>query len=261
MPDETQTNEQHGNPAAQMNQSQGQPPENNTGGNKAPGDGKSGNDKHPDFNLAPAKPGESRAQTMWVAQDEWRQIHNELRTLREFRDEQDKVAELAEAERVKLLTDKGQIQEAFGILQKKSESKINDAVNRARTIETKWLGEKSQAVINEAIAGKRFTGIDPKATAAMVRQLLGTEIEAILGPEGDPIIRDKKTLRPALDYLAERLNSPEFSLFFEASNRGGAGTDGARPAAGVNGKSGDPNKAFAEAYRQQQEDARNARFG
>jgi hypothetical protein len=264
MPDDL--NPQQGGPAPAQPQ-HGQNPnalEAQNAQNKAPGSdqGKpdpNKPDKHPDLNRPPAGPGENRVQPIWVAPDDWHRQQNELRNLREFRAEQDKIAERAEAERIKLLTDKGQIEEAYNALRGRYEKQLVEQTTRAERIEKQWLGEKSQAVISEALAGKRFAGVNPKATADMVRQLLGQEIEAVIGPEGTPVIRDRKTLRPAMDYLLERLDSPDLGLFFEAQNRGGAGTDGARPAA-PNGKHGDPNEAFAATYLAQREAARNARF-
>lgn len=71
----------------------------------------------------------------------------------------------------------------------------------------------------------------------MVRKLLELEIESVIGPEGAPITRDRTTLRPAADYLKERLTSSEseFAAFL-APNKpsGGSGTDGTRPPATPN---------------------------
>jgi hypothetical protein len=215
---------------------------------------------HPDLAKPPAAPGEQRVQPIWVAPDDWSRQQNEMRALREFKAEADKATERAEAERIKLLTDKGQIEEAYGSLKSRYEAKLAAETTRAQTVEKQWLEEKRTTEVDRALAGRAFSGVDPNATAALVRRLLGEEIEAVLGPEGKPDIRDRKTLRPAADYLKERLDSPDLAIFFAATNRGGAGTDGARPAAATPNPTGDPNKAFAEAYLRRRADAQAARF-
>ena len=59
---------------------------------------------------------------------------------------------------------------------------------------------------------------------------------------------DRETRRPAADYLKERLDSPEFAVFFTATHRGGAGSDGTRTQA-ANGTE-DPTSEYMREYRE-----------
>ena len=208
----------------------------------------------PPFQEPPAGPGERRVAPIWMAPEDFTRTQNELRTLREYKAEQEKLAELAEADRVKLLTDKGQIEEAYNMQKLRYEQKLTEASTRAQTIEKQWLEEKRVAAINEALEGRQFAGVDPKATAKLVRTLLESEIEAVMGEGASPVIRDRKTLRPAVDYLPERLNSPDLALFFKAETRGGAGTDGTRTPANQPKPAEGSYEAWAADYRKRRED-------
>lgn len=215
---------------------------------------------HPDLATPPAKPGDApRVAPIWVAPDDWTAQQGELQKLRSYKAEQDRVAEVKEQERIRLMAEKGQLKEAFDLQEANHAKKLHEYATQAKQIETEWLDEKRTAAISEAMTGRTFTGADPAKTAAMVRRLLEGEVEAIRDDRGRPVIRDKATLKPASEFLKERLESPEFAVFFAATNRGGSGTDGARPAAATP-KNGDPNSAFAAAYLAKQADAKNARF-
>lgn len=215
---------------------------------------------HPDFRSEPARPGEARPSPIWVSPDDWTRQQGELQALRTFKAEQDRKFEEAEQAKVRAMAEKGQIEEAFKLQNARYEAKLHEYATQAREIETGWLEERRNAAIAESLTGKTFAGADPSKTAAMVRRLLEAEVEAVREGQGAPVIRDRQTLRPAGEYLKERLESPEFAVFFTATHRGGAGADGARPAAASVNKPGDPNSAFAAAFLEQKEAARNARF-
>ncbi len=150
--------------------------------------------------------------------------------------------------------------EALKQLNDNYSKKIAEYAEKARTIETSWLDERLSTQIDAVLAGRAFVGADPTATAAMVRRLLKDEIEAVRDDKGSPVIRDRKTLRPAAEYLKERLDSPDFAVFFAATNRGGAGTDGARPAAATPNTPGNPNEEFAKMFLAAKAASQNARF-
>ncbi len=216
---------------------------------------------HPDLTREPARPGEARVNPIWVNPDDWNRTQNEIRSLQDFKRNVDKELEMREAERIKTLAEKGQVEEALSTLRAGYEKKFTEMSTRAQDVESKWLEERRNAAINDTLAGRQFTGADPKATAAILRRVLEQEIEAVRDANGNPVIRDRLTLRPAAEYLQERLNSPDLAVFFAPFNpRGGAGTDGARPAAASPKSPEDPNMAFAAAFMKKKEEARNARF-
>lgn len=215
--------------------------------------------KHPDFQQPPAAQGEARPATIYMKPEEYTQLQQELQNLRDYRSQQQALYDQAEAARIKAMADKGQTEEAFKQLQEKHQSEIARIREQAVTIEREWLGERRDSAINAALAGRSFSGSDPQATAAIVRRLLSEEVEAVRDASGSPVIRDRKTLRPAADYLKERLESPELAIFFAANHRGGSGTDGARPAAATPTQPGS-FEDFAKAFRDRQAAAQGARF-
>lgn len=216
---------------------------------------------HPDLSKPPATNGEPpRVAPIWVAPDDWTAQQGELQKLRSFKAEADRVAEQREQERIRLMAEKGQLKEAFDLQEANHAKKLAEYQGQARAIEAEWLNGHLATTITEALAGRTFAGVDPGKTAAMVRRILAEEVEAVRDDRGRPVIRDKSTLKPASEYLKERLESPELSLFFAATHRGGSGADGARPAAATPKNPGDPNAVFAAAFLKAQEDAKNARF-
>lgn len=182
---------------------------------------------HPDLQRPPAGNGESREAPIWVKPSDWTEQQNRIRELTEFKRGYDRELELKESERVRIMAEKGQIEEAFKQDRDRHEKKYAELQQRAEVVERNWLNKERSLTINEALAGREFLG-DPVETAQMVRELLEREVEAIIGTDGKPYVRDVVTLRPAADYLKERLASSRFKLFFKASTGGGSGTDGTR---------------------------------
>jgi len=195
-----------------------------------------------------------------VSPDDWTQTQGELRSLRDFKAQQDKLLEMKEAERIKTLAEKGQLNEALKQLNENYTKKIDEYAAAGQAVEREWLEDRRSRAIDEVLAGRAFTGVDPTKTAAMVRQLLTAEVEAVRDASGKPVIRDKLTMRPAAEYLRERLESPEFGVFFVAQNKGGSGADASRPAGADTNGSKDPNAIFAAQFLKTKKDAMNARF-
>ena len=67
----------------------------------------------------------------------------------------------------------------------------------------------------------------------MVRRLLQDDFETTRDASGALVVREKVSGRPAAEVLRERLDSPQFAIFFAPSSRGGSGTDGTRPPASL----------------------------
>lgn len=216
--------------------------------------------KHPDLQRPPAAAGEVRPATIYMNPEEYTRKEQELQQLREYKAQQQALYDQAEAARIKALADKGQIEEAFKQMQERHQAEAAKYREQAITIEREWLRERSDTEINAVLAGRTFAGADPQATAAIVRRLLSDEVEAVRDAQGNPVIRDRKTLRPAAEYLKERLEAPDMAIFFAATHRGGSGTDGARPAAATPKAQPGSFEEWAEAYREQAKAAQGARF-
>jgi hypothetical protein len=191
--------------------------------------------------------------------DVWAETQNENRNLKAKLAEYDRQRELEVAERQRQEAEKGGYEKAVTEIRTTFDRKLEAERKEKEDIKSMWLAERRNAAINEALAGKQFTG-DPGTTAAMLRQLLESEVEAVLGPTGEPTIRDRKTLRPADQYLKERLESPALGIFFAPRTRGGSGTDGTRSTATATNND-DPFEVFAKGYRERIEAAKQFRIG
>jgi hypothetical protein len=167
-----------------------------------------------------------------------------------FRADFAKQMEAKEAERLDALAKAGKWQESHEALRKEAESGKREWQSKYEQLDSRVLAKVRDATIAEALNGRSFAG-DPVKTAALVRRLLADEIEASRDAQGNEIVYDRMTRRPAVDYLKERLESPEFSVFFAPNNRGGAGTDGTRSAGSPQPIQPGSVEAIAARYKEQ----------
>lgn len=184
-------------------------------------------------------------------------MQRERAELLQFRAQVEQQREKDEQERLTALAAKGQAEEALSQYKAAYDKRLNDEKHARIEVEQRWLGEKLNSTVAAALAGKRFAGTDQDATARMLRTILESEVEAVRDHQGNPLVRDRKTHRPAHEYLKERLDSPEFALFFEANTRGGTGSDGAQFPANAP-TSGDSHETFAAQFRARREAASRA---
>lgn len=174
------------------------------------------------------KPEPQNVKTINLLPDDYSAIQRELADLRAFQSDTKTKAEAAEAERLKVLAAKGQAEDAMNQLKSAYETKVSTLQAEKDATDQEWLAEKTASTIAEAMSGLEFAGIDPAVTAQHVRKLLIGEIEAVMGRDRKPVVRDRQTHQPASEYLKERISSPEFALYLKPSGKGGSGTDGTR---------------------------------
>lgn len=209
---------------------------------------------HPDFQKPPAAAGESRPAPIYMDPSAYQAMLAERDDLLQFKAGATKRHDELERQRIEAMAKAGQVEEALKETHKQWEAKHRESEQRYQQIETSWLTEKKTAAIAEALNGREFAGEDPAKTAALVRRLLADEVDAARDSQGNPSVFDRATRSPAAEYLRQRLNSPELAIFFKASNRGGAGSDGTRAAS--NGQSDDPTGDYMRMLREQREGAR-----
>lgn len=152
--------------------------------------------------------------------------------LRDVQRQQDAALEMKEQERLRALAEKGQIEEALEQQRSSWERKHAEAVSRYTLLEQQVFGERKSAAIAEALQGRAFVGESPEqrsAAATMVRRLLQDEFETVREASGALVVRERASGRPASEALRERLDSPQFAIFFAPTSRGGAGGDASRP--------------------------------
>lgn len=166
-----------------------------------------------------------------VTAEEYQRLRSLESQFKELQRQQEAAIEAKEAERLRALAEKGNVEEALAQQRASWERKHAEAQARYADLERQVFEDRKAAAIAEAFQGRSFAGetAEQRAdTAAMARQLLRDELETVRDASGSLSVRDKVTGRPAAEVIAERLDSPRFAIFFAPSARGGAGTDGAR---------------------------------
>ena len=183
-----------------------------------------------------ASPGKAAAPTtIPLSVEEYQRLRSLERQIDEFQKLQQSTLEAKEADRLRLLAEKGQIEEALDQQRRAWEQKHTEVLNRYNQLEQQVHTERRNVAIIEALHGRSFIGDTAEqrsATAAMVHRLLQDEFETTRDASGALIVREKVTGRPAAEVLRERLDSPQFAIFFTPSFRGGSGADGTRPPTG-----------------------------
>jgi hypothetical protein len=173
----------------------------------------------------------SNPTTIPLTVEEYQRLRSVEQQLEELRQAQQSALDAKEAERLKVLAEKGQIEEALNQQRTAWEQKHAEALARYSQLEQQVRTERKNAVITEAFQGRSFAGAAPEqkaATAAMVRRLLQDDFETMQDASGALAVREKVSGRPATEVLRERLDSPQFAIFFAPSSRGGSGSDGTR---------------------------------
>jgi hypothetical protein len=173
--------------------------------------------------------------TVPLSAEEYQRLRSLEKQLEEFQKLQQSALEAKEAERLRLLAEKGQIEEALAQQRTAWEQKHAYVLSRYSHLENQVHTERKNMAIVEAFHGRTFVGETAEqrnATAAMVRRLLEDDFETTRDASGTLVVREKLTGRPVADVLRERLDSRQFAIFFAPSSRGGSGADGSRPPAG-----------------------------
>lgn len=175
--------------------------------------------------------------------------------LRDLQRQQEAALDQKEQERLRALAEKGQIEEALEQQRRSWERKHAEAVSRFTLLEQQVFGERKSAAIAEAIQGRSFVGDSPEqrtAAAAMVRKLLQDEFETVREASGALVVRERASGRPASEALRERLESPQFAIFFAATSRGGAGSDASRPYVATRGAQPGSLEAIVDQWKDRQ---------
>ncbi|WP_165221881.1 hypothetical protein [Aquisphaera insulae] len=185
-------------------------------------------------NSSPAVGPSAAPPTIHLSVEEYQRLRAFEQQLDEVRKAQQVAIDAKEAERLRALAEKGQIEEALAQQRKSWEQKHAEATARYTQLEQQVHAERKAAVIAESFEGRSFIGETAEqraATAIMVRRLLQEEFDSTRDASGALVVREKVSGRPAIEVLRERLDSPQFAIFFAPSSRGGSGTDGTRPPA------------------------------
>lgn len=162
-----------------------------------------------------------------VTVEEYQRLRSTEAQLAEMKRANALILEKAEADRIKALADKGQVDEAMKQLREAETAKRTEAETRYAGLESQYLGEKKANVIGDSLAGRDF--VSPEA-AAQAKTLLDARFESTRDASGQIMVREKSTGRPAAEVIRETLDSPSFAHFMKPSTTGGANAGGSKPA-------------------------------
>ncbi len=165
--------------------------------------------------------------TVPLAVDEYQRLRGIETQLAQFQAAKDAEIAAKEAERIKALADKGQVDQALEESRKAYEARLNESTAKYADLERQVFNERKGAVIVGAFAGRSFVGQtaeEQARTASQVRTLLEGQFETVRDATGSLVVRDKVTGRPAADVIRETLDSPAFAHFL--APKGGTGTGG-----------------------------------
>lgn len=195
-------------------------------------EGGNGAAPHGDLQRPPVGAPGGATQTIPVSVDEYKRFRETEAALAAARNERQAMLDAAERSRLDAMASEGKSREAMDELRKSYDAKLADATKRHADLEATVSRDRVTASLADALQGRNFVGDTPEAkagTAAMVRKLLADDFETSRDGSGNLIVRDKTTGRPAADVLKERLDSPQFAIFFAASHGGGSGHSGTTP--------------------------------
>jgi len=110
----------------------------------------------------------------------------------------------------------------------------------------RFLKSEMARVVSDSLAGLDFASPSAAKQAALI---LGGEVEAVFGDDGQPVVRVKATGLPAAEHLKASIASPEFAHYLKAKTQGGAQPPApGQPPQGGNGQV-DLNEAGYQAMR------------
>ena len=173
----------------------------------------------------PAPAAAQAAPILQVHAEDWHAIQKELNDLKQYRASQESERAAAEGERLRLAAEKAGMTEELKKHEEANRLRYAEVQAKYETLEAETRGEKLESTLAASLNGVEFNGPDPAATAALVRRLLKDDIEATRDAGGKWVVRDRKTYKPAAEYLKERLASPEFSIFLKPTRQPGTGAN------------------------------------
>lgn len=171
--------------------------------------------------------------TVPLSVDEYQRLRGLETKIAELQASAQAAMDAKEAEKLRALAEKGQVEEALKQQRESWERKHADAVAQYNKLEKQTFSERKNAVIASALSGRQFVGDTPEAqaeTANLVRRLIQDDFEVQRDASGELVVRERQTGRPATDVLKEKLSSSTFSIFFAPSGKAGTGDGGSRPA-------------------------------
>lgn len=180
----------------------------------------------PEPTPAPAAPPEVTHITMSAA--EYRQLLDAQAEGRRLQDEARARAEKAEQDRIRAMAEKGQVDEAFARAREAHERTLAERDQSAAALAQRVHDRERRVALNDAFAAfQAATSLQVRPEAGPVlRDQWGKDFEVVDDPTrpDEFLVRERATLRPIADVIADRLKRPENAWYLLPSTKGGAPT-------------------------------------
>lgn len=134
--------------------------------------------------------------------------------------------EAKERERAMALAKAGDAETALKTTDARWEAKLAESNSKYTTLQEQFNRAEMNRVLTDLMPIERFHGSDALADA---RAKIAANLEIIADSTGTPTVREKGTMRPAAEVIAEKLASAQFAHFLKPTTGGGAGGGGGKP--------------------------------
>jgi hypothetical protein len=181
---------------------------------------------HPAFSGSPASSGTSLVQ---ITAEEYQRLRGHGAELDTFRSKYATDLAAKETERLTALAKTGEVEKALEQQRTAWEAKLGEERSNFSKVRDLYHGKAKAEALAGPLAGVAFSGLTPEIqanAASQFRMLIQDRFETYEDSQGNLIVREKGTGRPAADVMKELVNAPEYQHFFVPKSRGGSGTNG-----------------------------------
>jgi hypothetical protein len=177
---------------------------------------------------------------------EYRQLLDSREELRRVQEAERARANQAELDRARALAERGQIEDALNTTRAGLQRDLELANQRAAALTQRVHERERRVALASAVAAAEAAAgfaVRPEARPVL-EQLWADHFEVVDDPTRTDafLVRERATLRPIADVVAERLRQPASAMFLAATNPGGT----ARPGGVQPGTTPPPAAAVAE---------------
>jgi hypothetical protein len=158
---------------------------------------------------------------------DWQAAQAKITELEQYRAKIETDRTTAERSRLEEAAKSSNMAEELRKLQEANQLRYSEMEARYNKLETETLAAEHGAVLSAVLNGVELIGDDADERAelaAMIRRDLSGDIEAVRDSAGRVVVREKKTYKPAIEYLREQLASRRFHRFIRASAKPGSGS-------------------------------------
>lgn len=164
--------------------------------------------------------------TVQLSPAEFQQLLADRAERDQFRTEKDRLAVEEEQKQLRIMAEKGQVEEAFAQFRTSQEKEIQAREQKAATYRDRLLRGERDTVLARALIG--FTWRDDFA-GAQAAALLSPALDSVEGADGSVQVVERTTRRPAAEWIKDQMASPAYAGFLKATTTGGAGGGGGNP--------------------------------